>query len=635
MKKFLKTLLLVGIVAACSTPEKESLKEYSIEQFMDVDQIFGSSFSPDDSKILLNSKQSGVYNGYSIDLETLERTQLTASEDDAQFARSYFPEDERFIFTGDQGGNELDHIFIKNTDGSELDLTPDSAKATLYGWNNDRTAIHWTSNKRDPKYFDLYRTGVDGPSSAEGGFQTEVMYTNTNGFTPSAISDNERYIALSEFITTANSNIHILDTETGETLLITPHEGDESNSPQFFDKENGKLYYTTDRDKEFSYLVSYSLENGVLETIETAEWDIMYSYLSRTGKYRVTAINNDARTQMKIYDNQTGEQISIPGLPAGDVTSVNISDSERLMSMYISSSKFPSNLFLFNFENKELKQLTNTMNPEINPEHLVEGQVIRFASFDGLEISSLLFTPKGAKPGDDLPALLYIHGGPGGQTRLNYNPRIQYWVNHGYVILAVNNRGSSGYGKSFFTADDLKHGDVDLRDCIESKDFLKKTGYVDPNKIGIMGGSYGGYMVMAALAFAPEEFTMGVNYFGVTNWLRTLQSIPPWWESFREALYKELGNPATDSVALYNKSPLFHADKITKPFIVLQGANDPRVLQVESDEIVEAAKANGVPVEYVIFPDEGHGFVKKENNITASKKALEFMDKYLKGAEND
>ena len=254
--------------------------------------------------------------------------------------------------------------------------------------------------------------------------------------------------------------------------------------------------------------------------------------------------------------------------------------------------------------------------------------------FDGLEIPSLLYTPKGAKSGDNLPALLYIHGGPGGQTRLNYNARIQYWVNHGYVILAVNNRGSSGYGKSFYTADDLKHGDVDLRDCIESKTFLENTGYVDSEKIGIMGGSYGGYMVMAALAFAPEEFTIGVNYFGVTNWLRTLQSIPPWWESFREALYKELGNPETDSVALYNKSPLFHADKITKPFIVLQGANDPRVLQVESDEIVEAAKANGVPVEYVIFPDEGHGFVKKENNITASKKALEFMDKYLKGTEN-
>src|SRR5690606_29235329 len=151
------------------------------------------------------------------------------------------------------------------------------------------------------------------------------------------------------------------------------------------------------------------------------------------------------------------------------------------------------------------------------------------------------------------------------------------------------------------------------------------------DKIGIYGGSYGGYMVMAALTFAPEEFNVGVNLFGVTNWLRTLKSIPPWWTSFREALYTEMGDPVTDSVALYNKSPLFHAKNITKPFIVLQGSNDPLVLQVESDEIVAAAKANNVPVEYVVFPDEGHGFVKKENQIKASEETLKFLDKYLKG----
>jgi dipeptidyl aminopeptidase/acylaminoacyl peptidase len=260
----------------------------------------------------------------------------------------------------------------------------------------------------------------------------------------------------------------------------------------------------------------------------------------------------------------------------------------------------------------------------------VDGQVIRFKSFDGMEIPAILYTPKGLAEGEKVPALLQIHGGPGGQTRLNYTDRIQYFVNQGYAILAVNNRGSSGYGKTFYAADDLKHGNEDLRDCVESKKYLASLGYIDMDRVGIMGGSYGGYMVMAALAFAPEEFALGVNYFGVTNWLRTLKSIPPWWESFREALYLELGNPYTDSLALYNKSPLFFADQITKPFIVLQGTNDPRVLKVESDEIVENARANGVEVEYVLFEDEGHGFRKKENNITASKKVLEFLDLHFK-----
>ena len=633
MKRNWPLLGVIFIFSTCSPTEEppKPPKNYTIEQFMDIVNIFGGSFSADEQRVLITSKASGVYNAYAVNIETGAQEQLTQSAEDAIFADSYFPEDDRIVYTADQGGNELDHIYIRNTDGSSIDLTPDSAKAVLYKWNVDRTAIFWTSNKRDPRYFDMYRTDVAGKDVENGIYNTASIYENNNGFTPSAISDDERYMALQENITTSNSNIHLLDLQTGETKLITSHEGNESNSAQFFSVDNKKLFLTTNRDQEFTYLVSYDLETGERKVEETADWDIMFSYLSLKGKYRVTGINNDARTEIRIWDTASGEQVSIPNLPAGDVTGVNISDSESKMSFYISSSKSPRNLFVYDFESQNLKQLTRSMTDEIDPEDLVEGKVIRYTSFDGLEIPALLYRPKVIKKGEKLPALLYIHGGPGGQSRLNYTPRIQYWVNHGYVVLAVNNRGSSGYGKTFYQADDLKHGDEDLKDCIESKKFLIETGYVDPNKIGIMGGSYGGYMVMAALAFAPEEFAVGINYFGVTNWLRTLKSIPPWWESFREALYQELGDPFEDSLTLYNKSPLFFADQITKPFIVLQGANDPRVLQVESDDIVEAAKANGVPVEYVIFPDEGHGFVKNENNITASKRTLAFMDKYLKG----
>src|SRR5690606_36273161 len=226
-----------------------------------------------------------------------------------------------------------------------------------------------------------------------------------------------------------------------------------------------------------------------------------------------------------------------------------------------------------------LKKITETLNPEINEEHLVQGKVIRYKSFDGLEIPSIYYEPKTATAGNKVPALVWVHGGPGGQSRVGYFSLIQYLVNHGYAVLAVNNRGSDGYGKTFFTMDDQKHGDVDLKDCIEAKKFLISTGVIDENKIGIIGGSYGGYMTMAALSFAPEEFAVGVNIFGVTNWLRTLKSIPPYWESFKKALYKEMGDPYTaDSVRLYNISPVFHASNVTKPLMVLQGANDVRVL---------------------------------------------------------
>ncbi len=197
-------------------------------------------------------------------------------------------------------------------------------------------------------------------------------------------------------------------------------------------------------------------------------------------------------------------------------------------------------------------------------------------------------------------------------------------------MLGINNRGSSGYGQTYFTADDRKHGHEPLRDCVEAKTYLKSLPYIDHERIGIIGGSYGGYMVLAALAFQPTEFVVGVDIFGVSNWLRTLESIPSYWESQRLALYHEIGDPVKDREMLKSISPVFHADKIRRPLMVLQGKNDPRVIKPESDDIVKAVKAAGVPVEYVVFDDEGHGFTKKKNQIEGYRAVLSFLDRHLK-----
>jgi len=632
--KLALVILTIGGVLSCGAPEKKELKQYTIQQFMDIVQINGGSFSADDSKVMINSRETGIFNAITIDIKTGQQTPLTASSDNAILGLSYFPGDDRIVYTSDQGGNEINHLFVRNQDGSVIDLIQDStAKAQFAGWSYNKKLMYYASNSRDKKFFDLYNVQV--PTGENKVYPSTLLYKNDKGLNPDVISNDDRYIALSESITTNNSNMYLLDTQTGKTQLLSKHDGDVQYSPQYFSLDGKKLFYTTDEGSEFTYLASYNIATGEKTKVEEAPWDVMFANISRNGKYRYVAINNDARTEIKMYDESAGgKQISIPGLPEGDITGVNISDSEKIMSFYVSSSKSPSNLFVYNFETQEVKQLTNTMSKEIDPNDLVAGEVVRFKSFDGMEVPCLLYKPKGITEGEKVPALLWIHGGPGGQTRLNYSASLQFLVNHGYAVLAVNNRGSSGYGKTFFAADDRKHGNEDLRDCVESKKLLANLGYIDTEKIGIYGGSYGGYMVMAALAFTPEEFKVGVNLFGVTNWIRTLKSIPPWWESNRKALYTELGNPfSEDSVALYAKSPLFHANKITKPFIVLQGSNDPRVLQVESDEIVAAAKKNSVPVEYVIFPDEGHGFVKKENNIKASEEVLKFLEKYLKGVE--
>ncbi len=398
-----------------------------------------------------------------------------------------------------------------------------------------------------------------------------------------------------------------------------------------FGPENRSLYYLTDGYGEFMQAWSYELENGEHQPVVEADWDVMYVYFSEEGRYRVTALNEDAQTVLSILDTETGEDLALPELPDGDVTGVRISRSEERMTFYVNSDTSPSNLYAFDIAAHEHRSLTNTLNPAIDRTNLVEGDVVRYESYDGLKIPSVLYRPHQASPAAPVPAMVWVHGGPGGQSRKGYRATIQHLANHGYAVLAVNNRGSSGYGKTFYHLDDKKHGEVDLQDVVWSRKYLESLDWVDGTRVGIIGGSYGGYMVAAALAFEPEVFDVGVDIFGVTNWVRTIKSIPPWWTAQKDRLYAELGNPYEEEERLRGISPLFHAGNITKPLLVVQGANDPRVLQVESDELVAAVEANGIPVEYIIFPDEGHGFDNKANRVTASDRYVAFLDKYLKG----
>jgi dipeptidyl aminopeptidase/acylaminoacyl peptidase len=380
----------------------------------------------------------------------------------------------------------------------------------------------------------------------------------------------------------------------------------------------------------------YEIATGKREIVYETNWDVNGISFSENEKYRVTIVNDDGRIVAKISDNETGAPILYPEVAGSTYSGIKISESEKKMVLLLGTSKTIEDLYLYEFGSAEIKKLTDVMNPEIDKENLISAEVVRFKSFDSLDIPAIYYKPLTASKKNKVPAVIFVHGGPGGQSMVYYNPIVQYLGNHGYAVLAVNNRGSSGYGKTFYRMDDKNHGDKDLKDCIWGKKWLQSLDYIDKDKIGIMGGSYGGFMTMAAMTTTPDEFRVGVNFFGVTNWLRTLKSIPPYWASFRQALYNEMGDPFTaDSVRLYNISPLFHAKNIRNPVMIQQGANDPRVLKIESDEMVEAIKANNVPVEYVVFPDEGHGFLKRENEIKAYSQVLDFLNKYLKGTQEN
>jgi dipeptidyl aminopeptidase/acylaminoacyl peptidase len=613
--------LLVASVLWCAAPR--AAKRYSIDDFLNSRKLQGISFAHNGKQILYSSDESGIFNAYTIASAGGPPRQLTTSEKESVRSLAYFKTDDRLLYRQDQGGNELEHIYLRRPDGSATDLTPGATGKTIFWrFRPDGKAFYFLWNQRDPKFFDVYKLHV-------ATMEREKLYENTSTMFPVDISPDERWIAFDKPSTTNDGDVVLVDRETKQSKNITEHRGVVYNYPAAFDPKGKYLYYLTDRDHDYTYLVRYALGSGTVETVQKNNWDVVFCRFSDQGRYRVVGTNAEALTEIAVWDESTNKAVAMPRMPAGSISDVTFSSDESKMAFYLNADRSPSALYLYDLTSRKLNKLVDGSNPAIDQKDLVEAEPIRFRSFDGTSVPALLYRPHEASSSNKRPAVVEVHGGPGGQSRRTYSDLYQFLANQGFVILRVNNRGSSGYGKRFLAADDQKHGREPLRDCIEAKNYLKTLEYVDPDRIAILGGSYGGYMTLAALTFHPEEFQAGVDIFGVSNWLRTLQSMPAWWAAQREALFAEIGNPVTQEQMLREISPLFHADKIRRPLLVIQGANDPRVLKVESDEIVAAVKQNGVPVEYVVFDDEGHGFAKKANQRTAYAAIAQFLHRHL------
>ena len=632
-------LMLAVLVAACTVEQPKSQSaageadktdktfkptQYSVADFYANKGFFGASFSPDRQKILVGSNTSGIWNAYAVPVAGGDLEQLTKSTTNSIFPISYFPADARILYSSDQGGNELSHLYVRTPEGAVTDITPGAKlSARFVGWAGDDKSFFIATNERDPRFFDLYEVKTDGLAK-------KLVYTNTEGYNLAGVSRDKRYLALVKSYTTSDQDIFLQDLQKNTATNITKHTGTVNSSPADFSPDGTKLLFVSDSGREFASLRAYDLIDGSKKPVYEQNWDIAGAGYSKSGKYLIVGVNEDSKGAARVLDAKTLEAVTLPGMPTGLIRGVEIAPNDSLIAFYASDGSVPPELYVAAIGTAP-RRLTNALDPKMKREDLVVPTVVRFKSYDSLEVPGVLYKPHQASPEAKAPAMVMVHGGPGGQAEVGYFEATQALANRGYVVFDINNRGSSGYGKTFFQMDDRKHGEADLGDVVAAKRMLAGLGYVDTTKIGIIGGSYGGYMTLAALTLQPDAFKVGVDLFGPANWVRTLTNVPPYWESFRAALYQEMGDPKTDSARLRRISPLFNADKIKVPLMVLQGANDPRVLKVESDEIVAAARKNGVPVEYVVFPDEGHGFVKKENEIRGYSGILAFLDQHLKG----
>ena len=490
-------IILLGV--GCSTGQEATPRQYTIEQFMDTKSFAGGTFTFDEKRILFSSDESGVYNVYSLSTHGGKQTQLTNSDHRSVMILSGFPHDDRFLYTTDELGDEKNHIYLREGDGTVRDLTPSPGAPvpnSMDGAIIKRVSFLEAIPAIQSSW--MYMKWTSRPLSPSSCSRIH------QGFHYGNISPNKHYLALQKINSMNDSDIYLYDLSSQVLKNITTHTGDIHFVPEQFSLDSHSLYYLTDEEHDFRYLKKFDLTTEVSEIVEKYDWDIQGVAFSHHGKFRITSINQDGRTVIHIYDQMDRKPFKLPVFPEGEIRSAVVSKSEKYLLLTVNGDRSPGNLHLYKIDKSTHRPLTQSLSPEMNLNDLVEAEIIRYPSYDGTEIPALFYKPKQPANGEKTPALIWVHGGPGGQNRTGYNYLIQYLVNHGYSVLAVNNRGSTGYGKKFYMAADLKHGEIDLDDCIAGKAFLISTGNIKEEKIGMIGGSYGGYMTLAAIGLPPR-----------------------------------------------------------------------------------------------------------------------------------
>ncbi|MCS7229633.1 MAG: S9 family peptidase [Candidatus Kryptonium sp.] len=595
---------------------------YTIEQYLNIKSASGPTVSPDGKFIAYLTDITGTNQVWKTGITSGCPEQLTFFDERVQFV-SWNPKDGYWLLFGkDIGGNEHTQLFLLKSDGSEIRrLTHNDNVIYNFGaWSNDGTMFAFTANERNRAFFDVYVMNIKTG-------EKKLVWQNDGNNSVVAWSPDNKYIVVSQNRSSFDNDLYLIEYETGKVYNITPHTEPARYFGVEFSKDGKRIYLLSDEGKEFVGIAYIDIPNGKLKYIYNTNWDVETIELSKDGKYLVYVLNVDGYSEVYSLDINSGKSRKL-NFPAGGVigTLRFTSDGTKIIFTYLSPVK-NQDIYYYDIQKNTYSQITKSSTAGIPQSSFVEPKLVRFKSFDGLEIPGYLYLPKNAKKDASLPVIVSIHGGPEAQELPRFSALYQYFVNNGYAVYAPNIRGSTGYGKTYASLDNTTRRKDAIKDVAMIPEFLKSTGYINPNKIVVYGGSYGGYMTLAAVTFYPELWAAGIDLVGISNFLTFLKNTGAWRQRHRMAEY---GDPEKDAEFLKEISPFYYVDRIKAPLMIIQGANDPRVPKSESDQIVESIKARGGIVEYLVFDDEGHGLSKLKNRIKAYKAIVEFLDKYVK-----
>ena len=593
-------------------------RRFDIRRFLSIRSATGPSFSADGRRVTFLMDITGVPQVWSVPVEGGWPEQVTFYPDRVAGV-ACAPAGDRLLFSKDVGGNERMQLFLTDGEGVDIDALTHHPEAihTFGGWSWDGQAIAFAANRRHPAYFDIY---VQAP----GGEARRIWETDGN-VTPVGWLPDGSAVVVRRTHSNSNADLYLVDARDGSARHVTPHADEAVYNSVNVSPDGRRLYLTTDLGRDTRAPAVMELATGEVTLLEDRPWDAETMVLSRDGRYLAWTTNVEGYSEPALMETATGDRLPVPALPPGVIDGLDWSNDGRLLAVKHSGPRHLHNVWLVEPGRTEARQLTNVSRAGIPEETFVAPELVRYPTFDGRQIPAFFYRPPG---GRDLPCIVNVHGGPESQARPSFLPLIQYWLHRGYAVFVPNVRGSTGYGKAYAHLDDVRLRMDSVRDLEYANRWLRETGAVNPNRIAVMGGSYGGFMTLAAVTTQPDLWGAGVDTVGIANWLTFLENTGPWRRRLRAAEY---GDPEKDADFLREISPINQVDNIRAPLMVIHGANDPRVPIGEAEQIVGALREREHPVEYLRFEDEGHGVVKLENRVVTYSAVADFLDRHLTG----
>lgn len=591
----------------------------------------GAQLSPDGKWISYIAPRDGVLNVWVAPAATPEQGKLLTAEKARPIRQAFWTADSKqVLYINDKGGDENFLLYgVDVATGAEKALTPfDKTRVQIVGGSEtikDKLLI--AVNNRDPKWHDVYMLE---PST---GKLTKVL-ENTGNYAGFVADDNlQLRMAVKATPDGGQAYYRVNGTTVDEKPFLSYGLDDSlTTNPAGFTTDGKTFYWIDSRNRDTAALFAQDMASGKMTLLaENAKADIAGSLRDpKTGRVQAYAVNYLKNEYVPLDDSIKADLAFLKAQNKGQFFVGSRTDADDKWIVSFDPVTAPSQTYVYDRKSKSLA-LLYVSRPELEGAPLVAMEPVEIKARDGLTLVSYLSKPQGATAAT--PLVLLVHGGPWARDGFGYNSYHQWLANRGYAVLSVNYRGSTGFGKKFISAGDLQWGRKMHDDLIDATDWAIAKGLTTKDKVAIMGGSYGGYATLAGLTFTPEKFACGVDIVGPSNLMTLLQTIPPYWEAGKLQFYKRMGDPTTEDgrALLKERSPLTFADRIKRPLLIGQGANDPRVNVAESDQIVSAMKAKNIPVTYVVFPDEGHGFARPVNNIAFNAVTENFLAGCLGG----